>query len=48
MYKAMTEPKGWTNPVKVRCSQCHATLYVNQTEAKRSGGWECPLCGKRR
>lgn len=47
LYKAMTSPSGWTNPVKVRCGQCSATLYINQTDARRAGGWECPHCGKR-
>ncbi len=46
-YKATTGPGGLVNNVKVRCSKCGATLYVNPNAAKASGGWSCPQCGKR-
>lgn len=48
MYKAQTSPSGMlTNPVKVTCTRCHASLYIQPSKAQASGGWECPACGKR-
>jgi DNA-directed RNA polymerase subunit RPC12/RpoP len=46
-YKAGTSAHGLVNNVKVRCSKCGATLFVNPNAAKSGGGWECPHCGKR-
>ena len=47
-YVAKTSPSGfWTNPTKVRCTKCSATLYISTEKAKAAGGWECPACGKK-
>lgn len=43
-YKATTKPTGLVNNVKVRCSQCGATLFVNPNYSK--SGWQCPHCSK--
>lgn len=45
MYKATSSPSGFVNNVKVCCSQCGASLYVNPNQSR--SGWECPRCGKR-
>lgn len=48
MYKAQTSTSGmWTNPIEVKCTNCHTKLYIQQSKAQASGGWECPACGKR-
>jgi hypothetical protein len=46
-YKASSKAGGWTNPIKVRCSQCSATLFINASAARNAGGWECPHCGRK-
>jgi DNA-directed RNA polymerase subunit RPC12/RpoP len=47
MYQAKTKPEGLVNNIKVKCSQCSATLYVHPDYARNAGGWECPHCRKR-
>jgi DNA-directed RNA polymerase subunit RPC12/RpoP len=47
MYTATTSPSGSVNNIKVKCSACSASLYVNPNYASASGGWECPHCKKR-
>lgn len=44
-YKATNAPAGLVNNVKVKCSKCGASLFVNPNNSK--GGWQCPQCGAR-
>lgn len=45
--KSSPSAGGWTNPVKVTCSNCATKSYVHPGQVRDSGGWECHTCGKR-
>jgi ribosomal protein S27E len=44
-YTATKSPTGSVNNIKVKCTKCSATLYVNPNYARASSGWQCPTCG---
>jgi DNA-directed RNA polymerase subunit RPC12/RpoP len=46
-YNATITLSGLVNNIKVRCSKCGATLYVNPDSTKSGGGWRCPHCKTR-